>query len=89
MEARGSLAWRLRIVPAAARERTCKFGQPRRCGDEPYPRDRAADEWIRQQVPDRSVLSEDIPVPEGGPRRNEQDQPCLEKVGRENEAGEN
>ena len=89
MASRRSLCWRLRIAPAAARECTRKLGQPRRCGDQTDARYRAADEGIRQQVADRSVLSEDIPVPEGGPRRDEQDQPGLEKVRRENEAGEN
>ena len=70
-------------------ERTGELREPCRYRDDADPRHGAADERVRRPPANQRALGEEVLVPEGGPRGDHQDQPRLDEIGSEDEAGEN
>src|SRR5262245_44577850 len=77
--------------PVSRGEDASELRQSRQCRQAADARHRAAHEHVRQQgFENRQPLEKEILVPERGlPRRNDQDETRLEKVGGEQEAGNN
>jgi hypothetical protein len=86
----GSVGRRLfRLLRGAAKaEGAGKLGQAGGRGDDADARHRAPHERVRQPGGHGRNLSEEVPLPESRPRRDDQDQARFEKVSRENETGE-